>query len=364
MSLMKTTLHIKGAWTKAGVVSCVHIQGEDHRKDDILFDCGVIEEGITSAKAVLISHGHTDHIGAAVVHARAKAFSGSPATYYVPHAIKDSLLKVKEGFEEMDGTTIPMHIVPIGPGDELMITKNVKVKVIPTDHRVPSQGYALYTLRPPRLLPQYQSLSSEEIGHLRKQGVTITTPVQEVLEMVYTGDTTFQGLLQPQNAFIFQAPTLIMELTYLDRDHGKAIQYGHVHIEDIIQHADLFQNENIVFVHLSQKYRISTALEILRERLPSSIAERAKVSLKSFGASQMLTDVIENRSNSASRGSYSSNGGSGGSGGGGQSRGFHTRVNRHHRLQPQPASKKCRSQGKMSYCRAILDEEDMDDQCC
>jgi len=47
--MTRTTLRVTGAWTKAGIVSCVRVQGED-KANDILLDCGAIEDGVTSAK--------------------------------------------------------------------------------------------------------------------------------------------------------------------------------------------------------------------------------------------------------------------------------------------------------------------------
>jgi hypothetical protein len=230
-----------------------------------------------------------------VVHARAKALSGSHAVYYVPAAIVEPLLAVKAGFEAMDGNSIPMNIVPVVPSDEIMVAPTIKVRVFETEHRVSSQGYALYTISAPKLLPEYQCLHPKEIGELKKSGIPIFGPAEEHLDMVYTGDTTFQGLLRPSNSFIFHAPVLIMELTYLDRDVSKALQHGHVHIQDIIDNEHVFFNDQIVFVHLSQKYNIHTAMQFLRTKLPHSIAQRAKVSLRSFGASEVLTNIVERK---------------------------------------------------------------------
>lgn len=268
----------------------------------------------------MISHGHTDHIGAAVIHARAKALSSTPATYYVPSAILEHLQAARAAFEAMDEGPIPMNIIAVDPGAEFMISPHIKAKVIQTKHRVPSQGYALYSISQPRLLEQYQGLPPNELKDLKKLGVKIVGEREEHLEMVYTGDTTFAGLLTPENRFIFDAPILIMELTYLDRDIAKAAQYGHVHIQDIVENADVFNNDQIVFVHLSQKYNVSSALSILRSNLPVEIAERAKVSLYSFGAREMLTDILPRRRDSysshSSSGRYSGPGRGSGKGGG------------------------------------------------
>jgi ribonuclease BN (tRNA processing enzyme) len=75
---------------------------------------------------------------------------------------------------------------------------------------------------------------------------------------VYTGDTTMAGLLDDAaNAYIFTAHTFIMELTYLDGDRGKAAEWGHIHLDDVISNAHLFEAvQRLVFVHISQKYSI------------------------------------------------------------------------------------------------------------
>ena len=106
---------------------------------------------------------------------------------------------------------------------------------------------------------------------------------------MYTGDTTFPGLLSasPKNAFIFSTHTLIMELTYLDGDRSKAEEYGHVHIQDIIDNAELFENvTSIIFVHLSAKYSMSRAIKLLRDQLPARLVDKVQVSLHSFGATE------------------------------------------------------------------------------
>jgi ribonuclease Z len=59
----------------------------------------------------------------------------------------------------------------------------------------------------------------------------------------------------PANAALFKAHTFIIECTYLDGDRAKAIEWSHVHLDDIIDNAHLFENvQRLVLVHISQKY--------------------------------------------------------------------------------------------------------------
>ena len=43
-------------------------------------------------------------------------------------------------------------------------------------------------------------------------------------EFVYTGDTTFAGLLRPEISYIFRADILVVEVTYLDGSKEKAAE--------------------------------------------------------------------------------------------------------------------------------------------
>ena len=283
-------LHIAGCWTKAGMASCVHVRGS-HRSEDLLFDCGVVEQSTFSAGHVLCTHGHIDHIGAVVSHARARALTHEPAVYYMPKNCQGPILEVKAAFEKLDGREIPMVVRTVGPGDWIRLCPTLKVYVFPTSHRVPSQGYAVYSLsNSKKLREEYCGLDRLQIKELIHSGVNIYEESSHDLQICYTGDTVMSGLLSYENTFIFHAPILIMELTYLDGDPSKAVQWGHIHINDVVEHAETFQNQRIVFVHLSAKYNpYGRAIHLLRQRLPPALLEVAAVSLFSFGSGEHLT---------------------------------------------------------------------------
>ena len=284
-------VRVTGAWTRAGLGSCVRVEGAE-KLDDIIFDCGVCEPECLKAGFVFISHGHVDHIGACVMHARAKMLTSRQSIYYVPTESVGPLDEARVAFSKMDGKDIPMNIVPLKPGDVVKVNSNLIVKVFPTIHRVPSQGYALYKRTNGSLLPQYTHLSGREIGELKKTGVVITSDDIESLELVYTGDTVFEGLIQPCSEFIFNSPILIMELTYLDGERQKSIDRGHIHLQDVVENAHRFNNQQIIFVHLSERYGPhGKALMMLKDGLPSDILTRSLVSLRSFGSGEHLTKI-------------------------------------------------------------------------
>ena len=118
------------------------------------------------------------------------------------------------------------------------------------------------------------------------------------MEVVYTGDTVFEGLLRALDALpcLLHVHTLIVELTYLDGSRDSAVRYGHVHIADIVDNEEVFRHcERVLFVHLSQRYSLSRAVKLLRDQLPSSLLPKSYVSLHSFGADEHVTALADSR---------------------------------------------------------------------
>lgn len=94
-------------------------------------------------------------------------------------------------------------------GSIIIFSDRFKVIAFATHHRVPSHGYALICTWN-KFLPEFKTLSKKEISALRQQGVKVTQSCEEIV-LVYTGDITMEGLLIPENRFIFSAPVLIIE---------------------------------------------------------------------------------------------------------------------------------------------------------
>ncbi len=294
-------LYIAGVQAMAGFCSTILVKSNRTKsKDGILFDCGVLMQESIHANWVFISHGHVDHVGAAISHARARALTNGPATYYVPEGIEEDLQIAKEAFGRMDGKDIPMDIRVMRPGESALVgSKNqYRVLAFATTHRVQSQGYAIYSTsveEPSRLMDIYKHLPGPEIGILKKQGVEVSIPAvtKEHLDLVYTGDTTFSGLLLPETRFIFTAEILITECTYLDGPQEKALTHQHIHLQDIAEHVEYFQNRQIVLTHISARHKpCDNILRILRNcSLPAEFKDRVAVTLRAFGMNDDLTQL-------------------------------------------------------------------------
>jgi ribonuclease Z len=227
-----------------------------------------------------------------IMHARRKSMLSKSATYYVHPSIEQKLRQAKAAFEELNEAHIPMNIIPFLPESFVDISPNYFVRSFNTTHRVLSQGYALYSKGTKTLKPEYRSLSSIELRNLSQKGINIKDQSEPTLELVYTGDTTIDAILDPHNSFIFTAPMLIIESTYLDGDISKAKQWGHIHLQEIIANLHLFQNEKIVLCHISSKYNpCSKAFRIVKEQVPQEYWSRIYLSLHSFGSGQMLTSL-------------------------------------------------------------------------
>jgi ribonuclease Z len=79
-----------------------------------------------------------------------------------------------------------------------------------------------------------------------------------------------------REAVVREARVLVLECSFLDErvSPASARAMGHVHLDDVIERAELFRNEAILLTHLSARYRTEEVLEILGRRLPASLKDR------------------------------------------------------------------------------------------
>jgi ribonuclease Z len=251
----------------AGVETCIEVPGLR-----LVLDLGACPRTAVSQPTVLVSHGHLDHIGAIANHAARRALLGmSDGVYVVPRAIAAQVEAMFNAAGALDGQAIPRRVVPLAPGEEHALGKGRVVRAFETFHRVPSQGYTVWEKRG-RLRPEFQGLPGTRLGELRRQGVELDE-AHEVARLSFTGDTRVEVLERTPE--LSRTECLVIEASFLNDlvPKAEAREMGHIHLDELLERADLLPRTDVVFSHFSARYRPQDVTEILAQRLPDRLRE-------------------------------------------------------------------------------------------
>ncbi len=242
----------------------------------LCFDLGAHPWDFMGTSTVAITHSHLDHIAALPVYvARRRMMKMEPPTIYLPtHAIDgvEAMLRV---FTRLDRGRLPCNLIPVEPGNEFELSRELVMTVHKTTHTVPSVGYIVWERRK-KLKPEFLELSGSEIRDLRLQGVEISTEVRMPM-VAYTGDTSPPGL--DENPDFYRAQILISEMTFVAPRHRKEKihKHGHMHLDDWIARREQFENELIIAAHFSVRYNNSQIEKAVRKKIPDMLGERLKL---------------------------------------------------------------------------------------
>lgn len=251
-----------------GMETCIELPGYD-----LCFDIGRCPQSAIRRSRVLLTHTHMDHAGGLPAHAATRDLMGlSPPTVYCPRENEADLHDMIEAWRRLDKSRIPLEIVPCGPGDRLRINGAVTATPFRSPHRTTCQGYALRrTTR--RLRAELVGLPEPEVRRRRLAGEVVSEEV-EAVEVVFSGDAMIE-IVEREEA-VRTARLLILECTFLDDrvPVHKARGSGHIHLDELIERAELFQNHAILLTHFSARYSRTEIQQILDARLPAGLRER------------------------------------------------------------------------------------------
>ena len=237
------------------------------------FDLGAHPWDFMGTRTWMLSHCHLDHIAALPLHvSRRRLMKMEPPRIYLPKGSVDAVRSMLDSFVRLDRGKMPCDLIGVSPGDEIELTRELVMQVLPTKHTVPSVGYVVFDRRK-KLKPEFLELNGDQIRQLREGGTGITYE-KRIPIVAYTGDTSPRGL--DDNPLFYESKILITELTFIDPEHRKELihKHGHMHLDDFVQRQEKFKNELIIAGHCSTRYSRRHALKIVESKLPGMLNGR------------------------------------------------------------------------------------------
>jgi len=239
----------------------------------LAFDVGRGALGLAGARDVFITHGHLDHcLGLPFVLSYRARHGGGPTRVGCPSGIATRLADWLRATAELEGAEYHFELMALDPGDRVSVGADLEVEAFATPHVVPSLGYHLVRHRR-RLAERYRGLPGAELAALRARGEELEERSEEDW-LSYTGDTAVDVL--DREPRLYASRVLVIECTFLDPEHReRARHYGHVHLDDLAERSERFDNEYLVLCHLSRRHTEAHLEAAVAARL-GGLAERVR----------------------------------------------------------------------------------------
>lgn len=240
----------------------------------VLLDVGLPLRAFCAADHIFLSHGHVDHMGGllGLLGVRGMMNKPKPPRLFLPADIEADLQAMLVTASRLQRFPLEVETVPMRPGDALRVTNTLWVRAFRTHHPVPSLGFQFFR-RVNKLKPEFMSLSGQEIAARKLRGDPLFTEAEH-LELCYATDTLARVL--DTNPSMLTSKVLALECTFYDERKSLADAHAgcHIHLDELIERADSFENEHLVLMHTSQIYSPREAREIIARRCPKSLRDR------------------------------------------------------------------------------------------
>lgn len=239
---------------------------------NVAFDFGKAPRKLMPIDHVCLSHGHMDHAAGVAYYFSQRGFLGnSPGTVYVPAPLADPLERLMAAWAQIEGHPSSHNIVPLEPGQDVAIRRDLLIRPFAVNHRTAALGFAVIEVRH-KLREEFIGKTGPELVALKKQGIEIQRR-NEVPVLTYCGDTAEGDFLDLPH--VSQAKVLILECTFVDADHAHRARAGyHIHVRDLPRILSRLKNEHIVLAHLTRRSFMREAKTAVRNLLKSTDLDR------------------------------------------------------------------------------------------
>ncbi len=239
------------------------------------FDLGRSPWELVSVPHVFLSHAHLDHAaGLAYWFSQRRLLRLEGGTVRTHPAAVEAWRKIVALHAELEDVTYDARVEAMAPGSSVALRRDLSMACFSADHRVPTLAFVASEERH-RLLPEFESKTREEIQVLAAEGKSVAGRVSIPLA-AYSGDTSAR-IFDAAPPDFFRAKLLLLECSFVEeRDRGRAAPFKHLHVDDIAERADLFENEVILLTHVTLRTSASEIRRLVKHRLPARLADRAR----------------------------------------------------------------------------------------
>jgi len=239
----------------------------------LAFDFGRAPTALVSVPDVFLSHAHLDHgAGLAYWCSQRRLLRLRGGTVRTHPAAVPAWTKLLALHEALEAVRYDARVEAMESGARVSLRRDLEVEAFETDHRVPTLGFVASEIRN-RLRADLIGHPPGEIRDAAARGEAVAGKVAIPL-VAYSGDTGAGVFARAPRSF-FTAKVLLLECSFVDEtDHERSEEWRHLHLDEIAERADLFENEVVVLTHLTLRTSPGDIRKAIARRLPASLAKR------------------------------------------------------------------------------------------
>ena len=244
----------------------------------LCLDIGRCPPGAERRGTLLLSHAHIDHAGGLPYYVSLRSLQGHKIPrVFCPEKVRGGVEAMLEAWSVLDADATRCVLTGVAPGDRIPLKNGWFARAFASPHRVATVGYALYrTVK--KLHPDLAGLDQQAIAERARAGETVHVE-RQIPEICFPGDTRIEVV--DQEPVVTQARVLLLECTFCGPGVTveKARKAGHIHLDQIAERADLFENEAVVLTHFSRRHSPQEIRQQVKQRLPASLRDRVQLLL-------------------------------------------------------------------------------------
>jgi len=233
----------------------------------LALDVGQGAAPLIGVRWIFLSHSHLDHtVGLPWVLTQRQHQGLEAPVVFCPSVMADDLNRYLRAAGRLEGVQLAAEVVGLEPGESRELGGDIRLEAFAAAHSVPALGCHLIR-RFRKLRSEFDGVVPAEVASLKRGGIEVSKEVEE-LWLSYCGDCGAEVFATEPR--LFEAKHLILECTFVSpetTDLGK--RFGHLHLRDLVAHADRFRNQALVLCHLSRRHRLAELERAVERDLPA-----------------------------------------------------------------------------------------------